>query len=149
MASSDPQLTALGHVMYVSEEMQDKDARQIVESLGHQGQTVPDVPLGLLSGGQKVRVALAKLFWPPPQLLILDEVTIVKRESPYRLAPGMGGGEDEAEEASDSDDQAGAGPGAVYRLSRRQLRKLEGGMTQYEETAARSAARLGTARRST
>lgn len=75
MASSAPQLTALGHMMQVSEEIQEKDARQILGSLGLQGQTVSDVPLGLLSGGQKVRVALAKLLWSPPQLLILDEVT--------------------------------------------------------------------------
>lgn len=55
--------------------MEEKEGRQILGSLGLHGQTVSDVPLFLLSGGQKVRVALAKLLWPPPQLLILDEVT--------------------------------------------------------------------------
>lgn len=76
VASSDPKLTALRYVMEAEgAEMEEKEARQILGSLGLHGQTVSDVPLFLLSGGQKVRVALAKLLWPPPQLLILDEVT--------------------------------------------------------------------------
>ncbi|KAJ4371783.1 hypothetical protein N0V86_008337 [Didymella sp. IMI 355093] len=76
MASSEPKLTALRHVMEADgAEMEEKEARQILGSLGLHGQTVAEVPLFLLSGGQKVRVALAKLLWPPPQLLILDEVT--------------------------------------------------------------------------
>lgn len=75
-ASSNPQLTALRHLMEVAgPEMQEKDARGLLGGLGLHGRTVSDVPLLLLSGGQKVRVALAKLLWPPPQLLILDEVT--------------------------------------------------------------------------
>jgi ATPase subunit of ABC transporter with duplicated ATPase domains len=56
-------------------EMEEKEARQMLGGLGLHGQTASDVPLVLLSGGQKVRVALAKLLVPPPQLLILDEVT--------------------------------------------------------------------------
>lgn len=76
IASMNPQLTALKHVMEVGgAEMQEKDARGLLGGLGLHGQAVSDVPLDLLSGGQKVRVALAKLLWPPPQLLILDEVT--------------------------------------------------------------------------
>ena len=76
VASSNHKLTALRHVMdSVETEMDEKEARQILGSLGLHGQTVSDVPLVLLSGGQKVRVALATLLWPPPQLLILDEVT--------------------------------------------------------------------------
>jgi ATP-binding cassette subfamily F protein 3 len=76
MAAQDPKLTAMSHLMEVSgDEMTEKEARQILGSLGLQGQPASEVPLGLLSGGQKVRVALAKLLWPPPQLLILDEVT--------------------------------------------------------------------------
>lgn len=76
IATSNAQLTALRHIMDVGgAEMQEKDARGLLSGLGLQGQTVSDVPLALLSGGQKVRVALAKLLWPPPQLLILDEVT--------------------------------------------------------------------------
>lgn len=76
IAGANPKLTALSHLReHCGNGMEEKDARQILGSLGLQGQVASDVPLGLLSGGQKVRVALAKLLWPPPQLLILDEVT--------------------------------------------------------------------------
>lgn len=76
IAVTDSKLTALRHIMDMNgATMEEKDARQLLGSLGLHGQTVSDVPLALLSGGQKVRVALAKLLWPPPQLLILDEVT--------------------------------------------------------------------------
>jgi ATP-binding cassette subfamily F protein 3 len=76
IAVQNPKLTAMSHLMEIyGNEMTEKEARQILGSLGLQGQPASDVPLGLLSGGQKVRVALAKLLWPPPQLLILDEVT--------------------------------------------------------------------------
>jgi ATP-binding cassette subfamily F protein 3 len=75
-ATSNLRLTALRHIMdSAGVEMVEKDARGILGSLGLHGHTVSDVPLVLLSGGQKVRVALAKVLWPPPQLLILDEVT--------------------------------------------------------------------------
>jgi ATP-binding cassette subfamily F protein 3 len=76
IASSNPQLTALRHLMeFAGSDVQEKDARRLLGGLGLHGHTVSDAPLMLLSGGQKVRVALAKLLWQPPQLLILDEVT--------------------------------------------------------------------------
>ncbi|KAF2995407.1 hypothetical protein E8E13_004944 [Curvularia kusanoi] len=176
IASSDAKLTALRYVMSIDGgEMEEKEARQILSGLGLHGQTVSDVPLMLLSGGQKVRVALAKLLWPPPQLLILDEVTthldadtilslvvalreydgallvithdrffmrtVVGGESPYKLAPGVCG-VDEADESDSEGEEAGE-LGTVYRLTRGQLKQLEGGMEQYAELAARTAARLG------
>lgn len=76
IASTNVQLTALRHVMEAAGgSMLEREARGVLGGLGLHGQTVSEVPLVVLSGGQKVRVALAKLLWPPPQLLILDEVT--------------------------------------------------------------------------
>ena len=68
--------------------------------------------------------------------------TVVEGESPYKLAPGVHG-KDEADESDPDRDEAGVAPGTVYRLTKGQLRKLEGGMEQYAELAARTAARLG------
>ncbi|KAF2398889.1 ABC transporter ATP-binding protein uup-1 [Trichodelitschia bisporula] len=68
--------TALGHLLDISEgQLDEKEARQILGSLGLQGRVVSDVPISALSGGQKVRLALAKVVWSPPHLLVLDEVT--------------------------------------------------------------------------
>ncbi|KAF2009533.1 ABC transporter ATP-binding protein uup-1 [Aaosphaeria arxii CBS 175.79] len=176
IASRNPKISALAHLMeFCGSEMIEKDARALLGQLGLSGQVVSDVPLGLLSGGQKVRVALAKLLWPPPQLLILDEVTthldadtilglinalreydgavlvvthdrffmrtVVEGDSPYKLASGA---EDEDPEEDETDeDEAGVTAGTVYRLVKGQLKKLDGGMEQYEEIASRTAAKLG------
>ncbi|KAF2271550.1 P-loop containing nucleoside triphosphate hydrolase protein [Westerdykella ornata] len=175
-----PSLTALTHLMECAgSAMSEKDARALLASLGLHGQLASDVPLALLSGGQKVRVALAKLLRPPPpQLLVLDEVTthldadtilalvealrayegavvvvthdrffmrtVVEGESPYKLAPGLRAQMDEEgeDEDSGSEDEEGVQPGTVYRIVKGQLRKLEGGMAQYEEIAARAAKKL-------
>jgi ATP-binding cassette subfamily F protein 3 len=67
----------------------------------------------------------------------------MERESPYALAPGVHGCEDEADEGSDSEvAETGVAPGTVFRPVKRQLKMLEGGMEQYEEIAARTAAKL-------
>ncbi|CAA9966190.1 ABC transporter ATP-binding protein uup-1 [Pyrenophora teres f. maculata] len=189
MASANPQLTALRHVMESCSAgegghgMVEKEARGLLGGLGLHGQTVSDVPLAQLSGGQKVRVAVASLLWAAPHLVILDEVTthldgdttlglvmclrqyggalvvvthdrffmrtMVEGESPYKLAPGVRGSSDEADEsASESSDSETAstggvvGSGTVYRLAHGQLRELSGGMGEYEAMAARRAAKL-------
>ncbi|KAL6710111.1 hypothetical protein ACN47E_009902 [Coniothyrium glycines] len=179
MAALNPQVTALKHVMgSMGAELVEKDARSLLGSLGLHGPTVSDVPLRLLSGGQKVRVALAELLWPPPQLLILDEVTthldadtvmslvvalqeydgallivthdrffmrsVVEGASPYTLVPGVHA-EDEAGDSSEPE-ETGVAAGTVYRLARGQLQKVEGGMEQYAEIAARTAAKAGKAK---
>lgn len=74
LAAIDPQLTPLTHIMRLSG-LDEQKARAMLGGLGLQGRIASEVPLGALSGGQKVRVALAELLWNPPHLLILDEVT--------------------------------------------------------------------------
>lgn len=74
IATQRPTLTALYHLLETAQgNLEEKDARVLLASLGLHGHTVSDVPLALLSGGQKVRVALAKILWQPPQLLILGK----------------------------------------------------------------------------
>ena len=68
--------------------------------------------------------------------------TVVEGESAHKLAPGVRD-EDEACESDWEGDEAGVAPGTVFRLTKGQLRKVEGGMEQYAELAARRAARLG------
>lgn len=71
---------------------------------------------------------------------------MVQRESAYKLAPGVHASEGEADDSSESEDEApGLAPGSVFRLTRGQLRKLDGGMDEYEDIAARTAARLARA----
>lgn len=74
LAAKEPNITALSLLMQVAS-LTDKDARGVLASLGLHGKTVSDVPIALLSAGQKVRLALARLLCIPPHLLILDEVT--------------------------------------------------------------------------
>lgn len=69
--------SALTHLSaFFNDDLSEQAARGLLSGLGLQGAVASDVPISALSGGQKVRVALAKLLWPaPPHLLVLDEVT--------------------------------------------------------------------------
>ncbi|KAF2859592.1 ABC transporter ATP-binding protein uup-1 [Piedraia hortae CBS 480.64] len=68
--------SALNHLMDLAKgALSEQEARGVLSGLGLVGQTASDVPVRLLSGGQKARLALAEVLWDPPHLLILDEVT--------------------------------------------------------------------------
>lgn len=74
--AANREVSALKHLMDVAgAELPEKDARAVLSGLGLQGQVASDVPVYALSGGQKVRLALAKVVWNAPHLLVLDEVT--------------------------------------------------------------------------
>ncbi|KAF7913965.1 uncharacterized protein EAF01_000371 [Botrytis porri] len=71
-----PELTALSLLTSdIAGVLSEQEIRGILNGLGLQGRVVSDVPIGKLSGGQLVRLALARLVWWEPQLLVLDEVT--------------------------------------------------------------------------
>ncbi|KAF4631392.1 hypothetical protein G7Y89_g6740 [Cudoniella acicularis] len=70
------ELTALSLLTKdVEGELDEGELRGLLGSLGLPGRTASDVPLTKLSGGQLVRLALARLLWKCPQLLVLDEIT--------------------------------------------------------------------------
>jgi ATPase subunit of ABC transporter with duplicated ATPase domains len=59
----------MDHFEALGEKVPEQIARGFLGGLGLQGRTASHVPIGLLSGGQKVRLALALLLFKPPQLL--------------------------------------------------------------------------------
>ncbi|KAE8148198.1 P-loop containing nucleoside triphosphate hydrolase protein [Aspergillus avenaceus] len=72
----DPSLTALGLISKEADEtLSEGQMRGLLSSLGLQGRIASDVPVSRLSGGQLVRLALARIIWDAPQLLILDEIS--------------------------------------------------------------------------
>ncbi|KAK7062089.1 iron complex transport system ATP-binding protein [Favolaschia claudopus] len=72
-------VTALSYFMEhfeaKGEKVVEQDARKCLGSFGLQGKIASDTPLAQLSGGQKVRLAIALIVFIPPPLLLLDEVT--------------------------------------------------------------------------
>jgi ATP-binding cassette subfamily F protein 3 len=169
IALSEPGLTALAHLLqFTSGNLSEQEARGLLSSLGLVGKVTSEVPMRNLSGGQKVRLALAKVLWDPPHLLILDEVTthldpdsiqalalrlgeyqgaillithdrffmrcVVEGESPKSSDEENG---DESEDEADNSDDGLPECGVVYRLFKTKLKKLAGGMQQYEEMGAK------------
>lgn len=57
------------HFEEKGDKMTEQTARGFLGGLGLQGRTASHVPIGMLSGGQKVRLALALLLYTSPQML--------------------------------------------------------------------------------
>jgi ATPase subunit of ABC transporter with duplicated ATPase domains len=92
LGRGQPSLTALGLLVAETEGSLNEGAvRGLLSSMGLAGRIASDVPVCKLSGGQlvsgtavshlskltliQVRLALARIVWSAPQLLILDEIT--------------------------------------------------------------------------
>ena len=76
LGKANSTLSALQHLIeHSGNTLSDQEARGVLGSLGLQGHVASDIPIAALSGGQKVRLAFAKLVYSPPHLLVLDEVT--------------------------------------------------------------------------
>ncbi|RDL31461.1 uncharacterized protein BP5553_09670 [Venustampulla echinocandica] len=164
LGNSTPELTALSLLTTdISSEGGDLDegeVRGLLGSLGLPGRTASDVPLRKLSGGQLVRLALARLLWKCPQLLVLDEITThLDFHTVTALAEALSGwngavlivshdrflvkrvvqgekdrDEDGEEESSDEDEEEDvARRRAVFLLKGGKLKVLERGVGEFEE----------------
>ena len=67
--------TALVHFLDKFPDAGEAQARSFLGQLGLKGRTADTIALTGLSGGQLVRLGLAEVMWPSPDLVILDEVT--------------------------------------------------------------------------
>jgi ATP-binding cassette subfamily F protein 3 len=69
-----PDQTVYRIVKNANPDAPEKDVRSLVAAFGFQGDDVSK-PCEVLSGGEKIRLAFARLFIRPPNLLLLDEPT--------------------------------------------------------------------------
>ncbi|WLD58417.1 ATP-binding cassette domain-containing protein [Salinispirillum sp. LH 10-3-1] len=66
--------TPLQHIMRLSPEAREQQARDFLGGFNFQG-TMADDLVGPMSGGEKARLALALIAWLSPNILLLDEPT--------------------------------------------------------------------------
>ncbi|KAK5457120.1 hypothetical protein LTS15_004901 [Exophiala xenobiotica] len=165
-----PTQTALSHMMQLDGWTADEQtARGTLAKLGLRGNTVSDVPLAALSGGQRVRLALAEAFVNSPHLIVLDEVTThLDADTVDALIEALSSWEggllvithdrhfmrcivdrekldrNEDDDSSESEGSEASAPGTVYHVRTGGLRKLQRGMQQYEEIVSKTVDKLGT-----
>ncbi|KAI1499684.1 ABC transporter [Biscogniauxia marginata] len=73
---AEPDLASLGLLLReTSGGMDEGQIRGLLASLGLPGRLASDVPVRKLSGGQLVRLEMARILWKCPHCLVLDEVT--------------------------------------------------------------------------
>ncbi len=69
-----PDKTILGIVREANSKVPERDVRGLLGSFGFSGDAVNKL-CGVLSGGEKIRLAFARIFINPPNFLLLDEPT--------------------------------------------------------------------------
>lgn len=154
--------TALQYLKAATEQ----ETRSMLASVGLSGPVVSDVKLSQLSGGQRVRVALAQILFPrAPHVLLLDEVTThLDADTVQVLAEQLRAFEGtlilvthdrwflksvmDQEDDADSDTDSGSdgdGLPAVSRttlwVDRGKVKKLDGGVDEFGEKIRKRAAK--------
>lgn len=169
LGHSEPELTALALLTRdVEGELDEGELRGLLGSLGLPGRTASDVPLIKLSGGQVVRLALARLLWKCPQLLVLDEITthldfhtvtalgdalskwngaiLVVSHDRYLIRRVVQGEKDRVEgeegEDSESEEDEGTSKRTVFLLKGGILKVLEKGVQGFEESLEKRVEKL-------
>ncbi|KAI4603251.1 hypothetical protein KJ359_006044 [Pestalotiopsis sp. 9143b] len=156
MGSQDQALTSLALLTTeVSGELDEGEIRSFLGALGLPGRIASDTPVCKLSGGQLVRLEMARLLWKHPHCLVLDEATthldyetvtalrealrdwegavvVVSHDRWFirGVVEGLVDGEDS--DVSDAEDDAAPRRRVVYRLKTGQLCRLDGGVQEFE-----------------
>ncbi|WVQ84280.1 hypothetical protein IAT38_006432 [Cryptococcus sp. DSM 104549] len=144
-------------------------ARGVLASFGLGGTLASHTPARLLSGGQKVRLALALLFYDPPNFLIMDEVSthldfatiqalsrelknwkgalvLVTHDRHFcNVVTGASSidSDDDEDSSGGSDDGLPIATPRVYYVRKGGMRLLDGGMDEYEGIVERRLAKRG------
>ncbi|TGJ79266.1 hypothetical protein E0Z10_g9504 [Xylaria hypoxylon] len=164
---SEPDLTALALLMkeMASTEQDEGRVRALLGSLGLPGRLASDVPIRKLSGGQLVRLELARILWPCPHCLILDEATthldyetvtamrealrdwegaivVVSHDRWFVRGVVEGHVDDERSDLSDEEEETAPRRRLVYRLRGGQMSELTGGVQQFEDGLEKRVAKL-------
>lgn len=170
MGISDPELTSLSLLMKeAAGELDEGEVRGLLGSLGLPGRLASDVPVRKLSGGQLVRLEMARILWKRPHCLVLDEATthldyetvsalrealrhwegavVLVSHDRWFMRGVVEGLSDDGED--DESDEEGGGDSAsamkrrlVYRLRAGQMSLLEGGVQEFEDGVERRVRRM-------
>ncbi|KAI0599377.1 ABC transporter [Biscogniauxia sp. FL1348] len=164
---AEPDLTSLSILLRdTSGEVDEGQIRAQLASLGLPGRLASDVPIRKLSGGQLVRLAMARILWQRPHCLVLDEVTthldyetvIAMREAlqdwegavvlvshdrwfMHGVIEGLVDDEVENNESDLGDETPRRR--AVYRLRAGRLVLLEGGTQEFENSLEKKMRKIG------
>ncbi|KAI3341777.1 ABC transporter [Ustulina deusta] len=166
MGVSEPNLTALALLSkeMATTEQEEGRVRGLLASLGLPGRLASDVPIRKLSGGQLVRLEMARILWTCPHCLILDEATthldyetvtamrealrgwdgavvVVSHDRWFMRGVVEGHVDDEGSDLCDEEEETPRRR-LVYRLRAGQMSELAGGVQQFEGSLEKRVAKM-------